>query len=240
MVLIVIYALHVQHVQELSVASPKSRPVVWMDLYTLSIANIFKHQKLVVFNFQPNHTCYMLRGTMILAIPWRQGAAVGEGQTKREICQLFFGGQKGISTPRGWHQHTEWFHPPGLRISPNMERETEDFETERWPFPNWVCCGPCWLFGPGLCEDVGLIHRLERWKLLFSPSAHGSCYFRMFIPLFRLMYYGFRPICRCDLRQAPMIDTCCMVLLRSRVATLGAMYCVRHTCWQSRTLILKI
>ena len=66
-----------------------------------------------------------------------------------------------------------------------MERETEDFKTERWPFPLsllWALLAVDFEFGPGLCEDVGLIHRLERWKLLFSPSAHGSCYFRMFIP----------------------------------------------------------
>ena len=44
-------------------------------------------------------------------------------------------------------------------------------------------------FGPGLCEDVGLIHGLERWKLLFSPSAHGSRYFWMSIAPFR---YGIK------------------------------------------------
>ena len=142
------------------------------------------------------------------------------------------------------YAYTEWFHPPGLRISPNMERETEDF----WGFRDrvvaiselsllWALLAVwsrplrrCWAHTPPWAVETA-VQSFGTWELLLS-DVHPSIY--------RLMYYGFRPICRCDLRQAPMIDTCCMVLLRSRVATLGAMYCVRHTCWQSRTLILKI
>ena len=114
----------------------------------------------------------------------------------RDMSVVFLEGQKGISPPRGWHQHDWVIQSTRMDLKLKNHRdsgfhqtwnECEDFETEKWLF--FFEFAVDFEFGPGLCEDVGLIHGLERWKLLFSPSAHGSRYFWMSIAPFR---YGIK------------------------------------------------